>query len=305
MVHNSDIGPYAVVPLHIAERLSPSGLQVFVHLAGRWANRDTDEAFPGAPLIAETIGVSTRTVRRALAELEDERVIERTPRYREDGGQASSLIRLLFARQPAKNADARGKGGGADTHGAHALDIHDTHNHKKKEPEEKVNQKVQSLNAKQGAITNRTSDPNENHSAAAEVFDHWILTMQPQRRPKFSADRRRKIQARLNEGYGVTDLKEAIDGCAASDFHMGRDHNNDLRSGGRLFNSVGLIFRNAENVDRFAGMAPSLLRPSVKSILETRSVMTEDEKAEAVAANEFPFDEYSNEALARQEIEIA
>lgn len=122
--------------------------------------------------------------------------------------------------------------------------------------------------------------------------------MHPQRRPKFTRDRRRKIEARLREGYGVTDLKQAIDGCAASDFHMGRDPNNDLRSGGRLFNSIDLICRNGEHVDRFMEMAPSLLRPDRAAILETRSVMTPDEIADAEEVGAFPYDEASVAALA-------
>ena len=41
--------------------------------------------------------------------------------------------------------------------------------------------------------------------------------------------------------------RRAIDGCAVSDFHMGRNKR------GRRYDSLDLIFRSHDNVERFLG----------------------------------------------------
>lgn len=79
------------------------------------------------------------------------------------------------------------------------------------------------------------------------VFDHWVATMKSKSavRCVFSDKRRRLISRRLDE-YDLATCLAAIDGCAASDFHMGQNSRN------RAYNSIELIFRDAEHVERFA-----------------------------------------------------
>lgn len=77
-----------------------------------------------------------------------------------------------------------------------------------------------------------------NPSAVRQVFEHWRNRLHP--KAKSTADRRRKIQARLSEGYTVEQLKRAVDGCAKSAWHREHGHT-----------GIGLIFRNAEKVDAF------------------------------------------------------
>lgn len=83
-------------------------------------------------------------------------------------------------------------------------------------------------------------------SDVLEVFNYWKQTFN---HPKalLSSDRQRKIKARLREGYTISQLKQAIDGCRASPYHMG-DNNS-----GRTYDTIGLIFRNAEKVEFFWG----------------------------------------------------
>lgn len=59
-------------------------------------NRSNKEltCFPAIPTIARETGLSERTVQRALKELVEEGFVEKTPRYRENGGQSSNLYRL-------------------------------------------------------------------------------------------------------------------------------------------------------------------------------------------------------------------
>ena len=89
----------------------------------------------------------------------------------------------------------------------------------------------------------------DDSSQVREVFDHWVskLGKDPQR-TKLTADRRRKVQARLRDGYGVERLKRAVDGLASSSFHLGE---NDQ---GRRYDDISLVCRNGEKVEQFEAM---------------------------------------------------
>jgi hypothetical protein len=60
---------------------------------------------------------------------------------------------------------------------------------------------------------------------------------------KLTADRRRHIKARLDEGYEVTQIMKAIVGCSKSPFHMG---DNDRHT---PYNDIVHICRNATKLD--------------------------------------------------------
>lgn len=78
----------------------------------------------------------------------------------------------------------------------------------------------------------------------AAVFNHWRIIMGHQR-ARMDLARAKVIRARMQDGYSVEDLCIAIDGCAASAFHMGE---NDR---GQIFDSITLILRDADHVDKF------------------------------------------------------
>ncbi len=82
------------------------------------------------------------------------------------------------------------------------------------------------------------------HKQIAEIFEHWQRVMNHPR-AKLDASRRRVIAARLKEGYTVGQIKAAIDGCRASDWHQGGN------SSGAIYDGLTLICRNAEKLDFF------------------------------------------------------
>lgn len=64
-------------------------------------------------------------------------------------------------------------------------------------------------------------------------------------------DRRRLKVAAAIYDYGVDQCLVAIDGCAKSDFHMGR---NKL---GRRYDDLELIFRDQAHIEKFLDLGES------------------------------------------------
>lgn len=83
---------------------------------------------------------------------------------------------------------------------------------------------------------------------AQEVFAYWQVTLEHPT-AKFTGERRRKVEARLREGYTVHQLKRAVDGCKATPHNMGE---NDT---GQKWDDLALICRNGSQVERFQDAA--------------------------------------------------
>jgi hypothetical protein len=94
-----------------------------------------------------------------------------------------------------------------------------------------------------------TSPPAPASPPVRVVFDHWRAKLNHSR-AVLNAKRERVIRARLKE-FSPEDLCKAIDGCARSDFHMGRSP----RSEGRVFDDIELICRDASKVENFIRIA--------------------------------------------------
>jgi len=77
----------------------------------------------------------------------------------------------------------------------------------------------------------------------ARVFSYWQKTMN---KPlaKLDVSRKQKIKTRL-QTYSIEDLKKAIDGCASSEYHMGKNNDN------KIYNNIDLIFRNDSKTEEF------------------------------------------------------
>lgn len=80
------------------------------------------------------------------------------------------------------------------------------------------------------------------------VFEYWRTTTG--KRGKLSEKRKTKIKARLREGYTVEDLKLAIDGLSASDWHNGRNP----RTQGRKYLELEQVTRDGTRVEKFMAM---------------------------------------------------
>lgn len=91
------------------------------------------------------------------------------------------------------------------------------------------------------------------------VFEHY-RKHHPRSFPKPSSNSKewKAIRARLNEGYTVADLCEAIDGCHKSPWHCGENERN------RPFQALELIVRSADKVNQFVEIARKPVAPVLK-----------------------------------------
>lgn len=90
--------------------------------------------------------------------------------------------------------------------------------------------------------------------AVRQVFDHWRTRMN---HPGANLDdkRKRHIRQRLKDGYTPDQLCKAIDGCALTPHNMGQNDN------GQKYDGLHVIFRDADQVDRFMRNADAPPRP--------------------------------------------
>jgi len=96
--------------------------------------------------------------------------------------------------------------------------------------------------------------------AVDDVFKCWREVMcHPN--SKLDYKRRSIIKKRLNDGYTVEQLKDAIVGCAKSDWHMGDNQR------GTRYDALTLILRDADHVDKF--IAISRAKKNTKRQIET------------------------------------
>ena len=122
------------------------------------------------------------------------------------------------------------------------------------ESKSKANQELLTINEELGTTndkpitTNEVEDQKTMPSKLDEsnvVFDYWLLVMGKGSRTKRSPERINKIKARLSDGYTVEQVKQAIDGCKLSPYHMGQNDQN------KVHDSIGLICRNGEKLEGF------------------------------------------------------
>ncbi len=117
--------------------------------------------------------------------------------------------------------------------------------HPRKEREGERETTLSSLQANATADLNGTAAANK---ASTSVADDLIAyaARELQHRWKPTGDRRRKINARLREGYSEADLRSVIAGVLADDWSERRKKGND---------DPKVIYRDAAQVDRFLELA--------------------------------------------------
>lgn len=100
------------------------------------------------------------------------------------------------------------------------------------------------------------------------IFEYWQKVMNS---PKSKLDGSRKgVIVRALKNYSPGDVCKAIRGCSKSPHHMGENAQKTV------YNSLGLILRNADHIDRFILLDAGCARSATESIAQTNArVMAE------------------------------
>jgi hypothetical protein len=99
---------------------------------------------------------------------------------------------------------------------------------------------------------------------AKAVFDYWKLAFGKTNGAKFDSDRKTKVEARLNEGRTVEDIKQAIDGCLLSPWHRGENPD------GKIYDDLELICRDAKHLEGFMATAQAPPKPKIQDVTRGR-----------------------------------
>lgn len=102
---------------------------------------------------------------------------------------------------------------------------------------------VDDLSTSKELTNEQTNEHTNKNNIVQFVFNHWQTRM-GKPRSKLDGKRRRIIETAL-KSYSTEDLILAIDGCAASPWHMGDNPQSTI------YNGLDLIFRNADKIDQF------------------------------------------------------
>lgn len=269
--------------------LSPLAVSIYAQLS-RYAWQE-EHCWPGQDELASKVGVSEPTLRSGFKELVMADLLE----IKRRGLGLPNVYTLLDL---PKNLSVATE----ESHGPDQTETADHSSSQKTQLKARGSEQESFLPPSTGS--NSSAEGEAGISSARQVFDHWQRVMEKPR-AKFTADRKSKIEARLKEGYTVEDLCRAIDGCAASDWHMGRDPENDVTAGGKRYDTIGLILRNGEKVEGFilqAGVATSPLMP-LDELRRTRATYHEIEVEDYRERNEFPFDAESERRIAEAGVE--
>lgn len=86
-----------------------------------------------------------------------------------------------------------------------------------------------------------------------EIFEYWKTVFKKNAATKFEGVRKRKVKARLSEGYTVEQIKLAIDHCSQSSYHVENG-----------FTDLELICRDQVKLDRFIQVNPALVQQKAK-----------------------------------------
>jgi DNA-binding transcriptional ArsR family regulator len=251
---------YSIIPTAAVRDKSLSEIQFrCLCVIGTYLGED-QSAFPSQSTLAEDLGVTRETVNRAIKVLVEKGYVVSAPRFREDGGQTSSMYRVildvetspkdLFASLPCDSGDTPGvtqrRYTGGDAAGSHQEDT-------------------------------QSKIPNE-LSAARDVFDHyskeasevgWI------QHAKFTAAIEKHVNARIKE-YGAENVKRFITALSSQEWtYKGFKGSPEFRA------SLVYICRPRTFAEHFDKLCPPETAPT-RRILDLHNGLTRENWYNAV-----------------------
>ena len=109
------------------------------------------------------------------------------------------------------------------------------------------NAEIPANNHKPKTNNHKPNNKNKCVSEASEVFEFWKSVFEKSDSTIFSDKRKSKVIKRLEDGYTVEQIKQAIYNCSKSEYHISNNHT-DLE----------LICRDVEKIDRFLGLTQQI-----------------------------------------------
>jgi biotin operon repressor len=226
-----------------------------------------NNCYPSISRIAEDLGISESTVRRAIKELEAKGYITIESRkddigrdmsnqyhlaYNDEGFYTLSDIHPRVSDRQTTLSQRQGEGvteTGGGCHRDRGEGVTET-----PELESYINENQ--LNENQ---TNENTPPNPPsgdernfNREAQEVFDYYVSVFYGfyPRGITLTKERKAKIQSRLKAGYTIDDIKLAIDNIRQSPFHCG---DNDK---GKVYATIEFICRNDAKLEEWMNYQP-------------------------------------------------
>lgn len=192
--------------------------------------------WPGLAYIEHKTGLVHSTTVKYISELEAAGLLKKHARYSSDGLRASNLYQLYL--EDTKFEVRTTLSAPHELGVVRETNLSSTSREQKpsinhnKEPIRQVDKSTRSVSVSQDV---------------EEVFKHWQDTMG---HPKAKLDKRRiKVINEALKTYSLDDLKQAIDGCKQSQFHMGANKNKTIHDG------ISVIFRDSEQIEKFIALA--------------------------------------------------
>jgi len=219
-------------------------------------------------VLGQVLGVGTRTARKHCERLEAVGLFTRVARGYALNGYAdkNETKEQIDSRREATRAKLatwrkRNQVTNRNVTGVEAAPVTVPVTSSESESESESDQNKQTPNLRL-VPTGGTADSGESASVGVtRVFQHWAkaraqVTGCTVASLKLTAERRRKVQARLRDGYTADQLCQAIDGMMATPFNVEKG-----------FNDLELACRDASHVDRYlqgggGGHVPRSHRPA-------------------------------------------
>ena len=210
------------------------GLQKSVLFMLAYHADDHGKCWPGIALLSNECGISRSSVTRHIKSLEEGGFLSKESRRDAKGYRRSNVYQLQI-KHDVKSLQRNNQYRDAESHSV-----------------TKARSKVSGCD---GYIIEQSLEPSKELSEDSLVFEYWQSAMN---HPGAKLDQKRKrIISKALKDYGVEDLRLAIDGCKASPWHRGGNPD------ARVYDSLGLIFRDAEHIEQFIGYASKSTQSSI------------------------------------------
>ena len=263
-----------LVELPFETRLLFIGLWMLADREGRIVDRPKKikmEIFPADDVDCEkSISLLESSGFIGRYEFGNHRVIEILKFIKHQSPHSTEKDSLLPDRDGYFTVNERTKNGGITgkfvktREGSHQNNVKPPLGNENQQSHNALNPECGILNPEETHVDRRSAPTQADPDRVPDIFAYWQKTMKS---PTSKLDKKRidKIRNALKMGYTPRQLFEAIKGCSLIPHNMGTDP----AGNGTKYNSIELIFRDADHIDRFIAAASAIIkRPGPETIAQ-------------------------------------